>query len=161
MSDVVFIDNSIAVKEALEKYAEKFLTEAAMVIESQVKQNTKVSKRHGRHTKESWESVVDISNHEAVVGSPSENAVWEEFGTGEYALNGNGRKGGWVYCIDNGNKITRNKDGSMRKNSKYKKEKKFYFTLGKRPRRALHKAFETKKSAIIRRAQQLAKEELK
>ena len=158
MSDVVFIDNSIAVKEALEKYAEKFLTEAAMVIESQVKQNTAVD---NSQTKHNWNHVVDIKNREAVVGNPLENAVWEEFGTGEYALNGNGRKGGWVYCIDNGNKITRNKDGSMRKNSKYKKEKEFYFTLGKRPRRALHNAFETKKSAIIRRAQQLAKEELK
>jgi hypothetical protein len=25
------------------------------------------------------------------------NAVYEEFGTGEYAFNGNGRKGGWFY----------------------------------------------------------------
>ena len=158
MNDAIFIDNSIEVKEALKKYEEMLLTEAATMIESQVKQNTAVD---SSQTKQNWKHVVDIANHEAVVGSPSENAVWEEFGTGEYALNGNGRKGGWVYCIDNGNKITRNKDGSMRKNSKYKKEKEFYFTLGKRPRRALHKAFETKKSAIIRRAQQLAKEELK
>ena len=115
MSDVVFIDNSIAVKEAFEKYAEKFLTEAATMIESQVKQNTAVD---SSQTKQNWKHVVDISNHEAIVGNPLENAVWEEFGTGEYALNGNGRKGGWVYCIDNGNKITRNKDGSMRKKRK-------------------------------------------
>lgn len=157
MADVVFIDNSIEVKEALKKYEKKFLTEAATAIKEQAKQNTVVD---SSQTKKAWTHIVDTSKHEAIVGNPLENAVWEEFGTGEYALNGNGRKGGWVYCVDNGNKITRNKDGSMRKNSKYKKEKEFYFTLGKRPRRALHNAFEMKKSAIIRRAQQLAKEEL-
>lgn len=33
------------------------------------------------------------SNIEAVIGSPLENALWEEFGTGEHSINGNGRKG--------------------------------------------------------------------
>ena len=72
MNDAIFIDNSIEVKEALKKYEEMFLTEAATMIESQVKQN--------------WKHVVDIANHEAVVGNPLENAVWEEFGTGDYAI---------------------------------------------------------------------------
>ena len=30
-----------------------------------------------------------------------ENAIWEEFGTGEYALNGDGRKGKWYIPIGN------------------------------------------------------------
>lgn len=157
MSDVVFIDNSIEVKAALKKYEEKFLTEAAYVIESQVKQNTAVDTSN---TKKAWQSRVDISNHEAVIGNPLQNAVWEEYGTGEYALNGKGRKGGWVYKIERGRKVTRNKDGKIRKNSKYKYGDGYYFTLGKYPRRALHKAFYAKKGAIILRAQQLAKEEL-
>lgn len=75
----------------------------------------------------------------ALVGSPLENAVWEEFGTGDYALNGNGRKGGWAYEDDYGE---------------------WHFTHGKRPRRALHNAFETKKSALIRRAEEIMKSEL-
>ena len=158
MSDVVFIDNSIAVKEAFEKYAEKFLTEAAMVIESQVKQNTAVD---SSQTKQNWNHVVDIKNREAVVGNPLENAIWEEFGTGDYAIK-DGRKGApWYVPVEGyiGKKkptyngkvvVVYGKNGMA-----------YYKTNGKRPRRALHKAFETKKSAIIRRAQQLAKEELK
>lgn len=32
-----------------------------------------------------------------VVGSPENYAIYVEFGTGEFAENGTGRKGGWVY----------------------------------------------------------------
>ena len=49
--------------------------------------------------------------------------TWEEFGTGEYALHGDGRKGGWVY--------------------KSKKDGKFYHTYGKTPRQPLTKAFQS------------------
>ena len=158
MSDVVFIDNSIEVKEALKKYEEMFLTEAATMIESQVKQNTTVD---SKHTKESWDYIVDTAKHEAIVGSPLENAIWEEFGTGDYAIK-DGRKGvPWYVPVEGytGKKkptykgkvvVVYGKNGMA-----------YYKTNGKRPRRALHNAFETKKSAIIRRAQQRAKEELK
>lgn len=135
MDDVIIIDNSFVVKEALGKLEEKFLTEAALVIESQVKQNTAVDTGQ---LKGSWDHIVDISKGEAIIGSPLENAVWEEFGTGEYALNGNGRKGGWFY---------KDAKGSG------------HFTHGKKPRRALSIAFEVKKNSIIRRAHQIAKEE--
>lgn len=135
MDDVIIIDNSFVVKEALGKLEEKFLTEAALVIESQVKQNTAVDTGQ---LKGSWDHIVDSSKGEAIIGSPLENAVWEEFGTGEYALNGNGRKGGWFYKDAKGNG---------------------HFTHGKKPRRALFIAFEVKKNSIIRRAHQIAKEE--
>lgn len=137
MDDVIIIDNSFVVKEALGKLEEKFLTEAALVIESQVKQNTAVDTGQ---LKGSWEHIVDSSKGEAIIGSPLENAVWEEFGTGEYALNGNGRKGGWFYEDAQGNG---------------------HFTHGKKPRRALFKAFESKKTAVIRRAEQIIKTEMK
>ena len=155
---VEFENNILKVKEALDGFAEQFLEEAGEVMEAQAKRNTK---KKTSHTAQAWTHVVDMSEKSVTIGNPLENAIWEEFGTGEYALNGNGRKGGWIYCVDNGNKITRNKDGSMRKNSKYKKEKEFYFTLGKHPRRMLFKAYHTKKSALIRRANQLMKEKLK
>ena len=157
MDDFTFTDNSIEVKAALNQAAEKWLIEASAVIESQVKRNTAVDTGQ---LKNSWETRINESEGEALIGSPLENAIWEEFGTGEYALNGDGRKGGWFYCVDNGKKITRNKDGSMRKNSKYKKEKEFYFTLGKRPRRALYKAFESKKAAVISLAKKIFKSEV-
>ena len=61
------------------------------------------------------------------VGSPLENAIWEEFGTGEYALYGNGRKGGWYYVDELG-------DG--------------HYTHGKTTNRALHNALQTLKPQI-------------
>lgn len=136
MADVEFTDNSIKVKAAMTDAITAWLYEAAHAIESQTKQNTAVDTGQ---TKGSWDCSVDESKGEAVIGSPLENAIWEEFGTGEYALNGNGRKGGWYYEDDKG-------DG--------------HFTYGKKPRRALHRAFESKKSAVIRRAEQIMKSEM-
>lgn len=136
MADIEFTDNSIKVKAAMSDAMTAWLNEAALAIESQVKQNTAVDTGQ---TKGSWDHSVDESKGEAVVGSPLENAIWEEFGTGEYALNGNGRKGGWFYEDDKGNG---------------------HFTHGKKPRRALHRAFESKKTAVIRRAEQIMKSEM-
>lgn len=137
MSDVVFVDNSINVKSALNDALVTWLHEAAQVIESQTKQNTAVDTGQ---LKGSWDHDVDDSKGEATIGSPLENAIWEEFGTGEYALHGDGRKGGWFYEDAQGNG---------------------HFTHGKKPRRALHNAFETKKTAIIRRAEQIIGSEMK
>lgn len=157
MSDVIFIDNSLAVKEALGRLEEKFLTEAAALIEAQVKQNTAVD---SSQTKQNWKHVVDTSKHEAIIGNPLENAVWEEFGTGDYAIKG-GRKGApWYVPVDG---------YSGKKKPTYngkvivvygKNGRAYYKTNGKKPCRALHNAFESKKSAIIRRVKQLAKEEM-
>ena len=65
------------------------------------------------------------------------NALWEELGTGIYALNGDGRKNKWVY---------RTPDG------------KFHTTVGKKPRRALYNAYNSKKNLIIREARRRFKE---
>lgn len=56
------------------------------------------------------------------MGSNYENTIWEEFGTGQYALEGGGRKTPWIY---------KGSDGEM------------HWTRGKRPSRALYKAFKT------------------
>lgn len=119
-------DDSIKVKAALNDATVKFLYEAAHVIQSQVKQNTAVDTGQ---LKASWNFTVDESKGEATIGSPVENAIWEEFGTGEYALHGDGRKGG-------------------------------HFTRGKKPRRMLHNAFETKRSAIVKEAERIIKSEM-
>ena len=74
---------------------------------------------------------------EVKIGSRYKNALWEELGTGKYALNGDGRKTKWVYRTDDG---------------------KFHATVGKKPRRALYKAYESKKNLIIREARRRFKE---
>ena len=126
---VEFEDNRMQVKEAIRDAAIGFLHEAAGEMVSQTARNTKV--KTGQ-TKRSWSYVVNEESLEAVIGSPLENAIWEEFGTGEYALNNNGRKGGWVYRDERG---------------------KFHFTRGKEPRRPFFKAFKALKTAIIREAE--------
>lgn len=134
---VQFTNNSAQVIAALDAATEAYLYEAGGELEAQVKRNTKVG---SGQLKNSWTYRVDESKGEVTVGSPLENAIWEEFGTGEYALNGDGRKGGWVYRDDNG---------------------KFHFTIGKKPHRAFHRAFTSLKSALIRRAEETLKARLR
>ena len=126
---VVFKDFTKVVLQRIQEGGEAFLEEVGGEIESQAKRNTKVDT--GK-TKGSWEHVVDKDKMEVQVGSRYKNALWEELGTGIYALNGDGRKTKWVY--------------------KNPKDGKFYATVGKKPRRALYKAYTSKKNAIIREA---------
>ncbi len=47
---------------------------------------------------------VDNQELSCTIGTPVEYAPYIEFGTGEFAENGQGRKGGWFYVDDKGNK---------------------------------------------------------
>ena len=132
---VEFHDFSIKCVDALEEAVLQYLEEAGSEIESQVKRNqTRVDTGQ---TKNQWTHVVDESKQECIVGNPLENAIWEELGTGEYALKGNGRKGGWYY---------QDKDTGE-----------WHFTMGKTPLRPLHTAFVNSKAKLIRRAEQVLK----
>ena len=133
MADVIFEDYSIEVKNAMNNKINAVLHEVAGEVVSQTKRNTRVDTGQ---TKNSWMYYVDYIKHEATIGSPLENAIWEEFGTGEYALNGNGRLGGWSY-----------KDA----------KDKWHHTYGKTPTRAFWKAFTGLKNAIINRIQEVLK----
>ena len=128
---VEFQDFSIQVTEAIEDAAIRFLEEASNEIKSQAEQNSRV--KTGQ-LKGSWRREIDNGEKKATVGSGLENAIWEEFGTGEYAVNGDGRQGGWRYQDDNGD---------------------WHYTTGKKPNRTLQRAFESKKNAIINRAKQI------
>lgn len=128
---VEFQDFSIQVKEALDEKAVAFLYEAAGELKTQAARNSRVDTGQ---LKGSWDYKVDESDKKATIGSPLENAIWEEFGTGEHAVNGDGRKGGWFYVDDKG---------------------KGHFTRGKTPNRTLQRAFDSKKNAIINRARQI------
>ena len=134
---IQFTDNRVRVKAALNEAAIAYLHEAGGEIEAQVKRNTRVD---SGQLKNSWTYKVDEEKDECVIGSPLENAIWEEFGTGEYALHGDGRKGGWFYVDDEG---------------------KGHHTFGKKPHRALQSAFNTLKSALIKRAEEVLKARMK
>lgn len=125
---VVFKDFTKIVLDKINKTGETFLEEVGGEVEAQTKQNTKVDT--GK-TKGSWEHIVNADKMEVQIGSRYQNALWEEFGTGIYALNGDGRKTKWVYRTEDG---------------------KYHTTVGKKPRRALYRAYNSKKNAIIREA---------
>ena len=129
MANVIFVDFTIEVQGAIDNRINAALEEVAGELESQAKRNTYVDT--GK-TKNSWQHKVVDSEHTAYIGSDYDNAIWEEFGTGEYAANGDGRKGGWVYVDEKGNG---------------------HFTRGKKPRRAFQRAYDSMKNKIIKRLQ--------
>ena len=98
MADIHFEDNTLKIQSAMSQAIFEFMHEAAGEIESQVKRNTSVDTGQ---LKNSWTHHVAGSmmagEYTATVGSPLELAIWREFGTGEWALNGNGRKTPWRY----------------------------------------------------------------
>lgn len=134
MADIVFEDNTIEVIGEIDSTINIALEECAGVLESRVKRNTRVAKKHGGDTKNSWKHYVDEEKHIAYVGNPKKNAIWEEYGTGEHALNRDGRIGGWSYQDEDGE---------------------WHFTRGKKPSRALHKAVTSTKSKIVKRLQSM------
>ena len=129
MADVEFKDYTLKVIDAMNDNINAVLEECAGELESQTKRNSRVDT--GK-TKNSFKHMVVDSEHVAYIGSNDENAIWEEFGTGEFALKGNGRKGGWTY-----------KDA----------EGKWHHTMGKKPSRAFWNAYNSLKNAIIKRIQ--------
>lgn len=118
---IEYKNNIVIVKEGMRNAVKGFCSEAGGELKSQTQRNSRVDTGQ---TKGSYHyRTVDRANEtQVVVGSDNENAIWEEFGTGEYALKGNGRKGGWVYKDAKGN---------------------FHKTRGKKPNRPLYNAFNT------------------
>lgn len=134
---VKFTDNSSQIKMVLERATVAGLEAAAAEIQSQAAKNTPVDTGQ---LKGAWGHIVDDDRKEATIGNTLENAIWTEFGTGEYAYNGNGRKTPWSYKDAKGN---------------------WHTTMGKKPIRMLHNAFVTKKNTVIRIIEQAFKDGMK
>ena len=161
MAGVQFQDNSVEVKDALEEAVIAYLYDTAGELELQTIRNSRQGKKYrGKQATSLWKYTVDEGDKKATVGSPDEAAYWEEFGTGEYALNKDGRKGWWVYVEGN---------DTPRGNQKYYTKKEAmqtaafmrsngldaHATNGIEPNRPLHRAFTSLKSALIRRAEEV------
>lgn len=135
--DFKFEDNSKNIKLVLEKATVAGLEAAAAEIESQAIRNTPVDTGQ---LKGAWKHVVDESRMEATIGNTLENAIWTEYGSGEYALDNDGRKTPWRYKDRKGN---------------------WHTTIGKKPVRMLFNAFATKKNVVIRIIEEAFKNEFK
>ena len=128
-NNVIFEDFTAKVEGAIDDKINAVLEECAGELESQAARNTRVDTGF---TKGSWKHHVDDGKHEATIGNTAENSIWEEFGTGEYALKGDGRKGGWSYKDEKGD---------------------WHHTHGKKPSRAFWNAFNSLKNKIVNRIQ--------
>ena len=137
---VEFTDNSVKIMEALAEGLSKFMYEIGGEIQSQVRRNVRVDtgKTKGSYDYKVNESMM-AGVAEVIVGSDAENAIWEEFGTGEFALKGNGRKGGWTYQDETGV---------------------YHHTHGKSPTQPLKKAFDETAPKIKKQLANLIKQRL-
>lgn len=166
MADIKFNDYSVEVIAALKELAYRAVEESCGELESQVKRNSPVGENNGSGLKNSWQHRVSQKGSETTgtVGSPLERSIWIEFGTGSYALKGNGRQGYWVY-VDDGQtgKSSRSTKSYTLKEAKRavaimrKKGLNAYYSNGIKPQRPFWKAYSSLKNKLIRHMQDIFK----
>ncbi|MBR5583457.1 MAG: hypothetical protein IKW21_02905 [Lachnospiraceae bacterium] len=157
---VEFTDNSIQVKTELEAAVIAYLHEAAGELSSQTTRNSRPVNYGQQDVKNSWDYIVDESEQMAVVGSPLEAAYWEELGTGDYALNGDGRKGWWVYVEGNDTPRANQKmytEEEAKSVAAFLRSKGLpaHASKGTEANRPLFRAFTELKTPLIRRAEEV------
>lgn len=156
VSKVYVEDNQVKVIDNMEDAVEATLLGCAAELVSQTIRNSRVD---SGKTKGSWKSYVTRTGNGfiAYIGSPDENAIWEEFGTGEHAITENGGKGGrkspWYVPAE---KVTGKKKPTY--NGKVilihgTDGRDFYKTNGKKPTRAFWNAYTKLEKKILARIQ--------
>lgn len=166
-ANVEFQDFSFEVKEALNSTSIGWLYTTANEIKSQAQRNCKTDyEEGGKQLKGSYDVKIDEAKGEAQVGSPMEAAYWEEWGTGEYAAHGDGRKGWWIYIPGQesmGGGMTYHDEMEAMMMAAFIQStygKKAYVTNGRRPNYTLENAFTVTKNPAISRLEQLMKERM-
>lgn len=125
-NDFKFEDNSKKVKNQIIQLNETALEAALLFIEGQAKSLAAVDS--GETRDKIGHKIVDKGKTiVGQVGSPFMHAFYLEFGTGEFAENGAGRKGGWVYRDPSGE---------------------YFFTWGQEPQPFLRPAFRRNRKQI-------------
>lgn len=119
-----FVDNSAKAKALIEKKAIQALIKACMLVEGQA---VALAPAKSGALRDNITYKVDEATLIGYVGTNVEYAIYMEFGTGEFAEKGDGRKGGWVYKAPDG---------------------KWYFTYGNKPKPYLRPAFRRNKKRI-------------
>ena len=153
--EIIFTDNRMQIINAINSNMVAFLYETGETIASQAADNSRVDTGD---LKNKWTYIVDESKPEVIIGNPLQNAIWEEFGTGEYALKQNGRKGYWVFIKGDESQST-NTGGKQYTLQEAKRAVAYlrskgldaYYTKGKTPNRALWYAWELFKPYIVYR----------
>lgn len=146
---VKFEDATEKVKEKIYSTMVGWMYETMGVLQGQTIENSRTGEGQ---TKGSYQyRVIEKGDRvEGYLGSNLENAIWEEYGTGEYALNGKGRKSPWYIPVD-GYKGKKRPTYNGKVVIVYGKDgKRFYKTNGKKPNRPMQKAYNEKKAEQIR-----------
>ena len=121
-----FEDLTPQVRRDLERVGAQAMTKAALIIEAQAKALTPFDTG----------DLLDSMTHDVVaegrqavarIGSTLDYAIYQEFGTGEFAENGAGRKGGWWYKTPDG---------------------KLHHTMGTKPKKMLRTSFKKNKAKV-------------
>lgn len=151
---VEFRDNTIKVKAAINDTTVAWLHEWASEITAQAQRNCRSGESYSAQLRGSYANQVDESKGEAKIGTPLEAGFWEEWGTGEYAAHGDGRKGWWVYIKgqpSKGGGKTYSTKKEAERGAKFLRGKGLdaYATNGRKPNYTLEKAFNTNKSKAI------------
>ena len=164
MANVYFKDFSKDVKIELNSATTAWLHEVSAEIASQAQRKCQMEDDAGKQLKGSYANRVNESKGEAQIGSPLEQAFWEEFGTGEHAKGPKpGRQGWWVYVkgqtSGKGGKTYRTKE-EAEETVAYLRGKglEAYATNGRDPNYTLQKAFEATENKAKNRLEALLKE---
>ena len=157
---VTLEDYSVDVKKVIKDKAIQFLQEAGEEVLNATIRNYDRAGTDTGQTKGSFSKVMDEGNLAVHIGSDFQNAIWEEFGTGEFAEKKDGRKGWWVF-VKGSSKGTGGKVYATKEEAKKamailrKKGLDAYYTRGKRPRHQFRNAYTSTKNKIIKHAQQV------
>lgn len=127
-----------------------FLEDAGGEIETQAAMYSPVAESQ---LKGNWGHIVDGDEMKVTIGNTTQHSIYMELGTGEYALEGKGRKGGWYIPIDTNNGVSMQTAEKYGWPIKYGKDgQAFAYTKGARPRRMLFNAMQDMAGAIQSRA---------
>lgn len=151
---VTFRDLSLQVQAAIREHALTALETAANEMTSQVKRRTREPTAWPRDVKGSWNYDIDKDRLEARIGSPLQESYWEELGTGEYAINRDGRKGWWVYVEGStgptkSREILTKEEAEQRAAYLRSKGLDAHISNGRPPGRPMQRAFDEEKQNII------------
>lgn len=128
-SKMTFENNFPEAKAKIESAGRAGMLGSLLTIERYAKN---YSRAKSGATRDSYSHSIEEGGMQLVgaVGSDMMNAIYEEFGTGEFAEKGDGRQGGWVYHDP--------------------VENQFYFTYGKKPNKPLRRAAQVSRSEVIK-----------
>lgn len=157
-------DFSFDVKAKINESTIAWLHETANEITSQAKDNCQMTSEDKGQLKGSYANQVDEGKGEAQIGSPLESAFWEEWGTGEYAAHGDGRKGWWIYIPGQASMgggqtyATKEEAEDMAAYIRAVHGKEAIVTNGRRPNYTLEKSFKKVKPKAQARLESMLKE---